>query len=201
MSEWKNYGETTFTDFGSIGETQPVDASDMGGLGGIGETMPEGFAGNFDMEKTEPDAGSDSGWTSTTGDFNVKTVPVFKGFENAAGATIRPATGWLVCIEGKTKGQDYRLYDGYTYIGRGSEHNQVVIPDPKISSVPSARILYDNETRSFHINECDGATNPVYLNGKLFDHRVELAAYDIIKLGDTKLMFVPLCTPKFSWEE
>ena len=41
----------------------------------------------------------------------------------------------------------------------------------------------------------------VYLNGELFDGRVELHAYDIIKLGNTRLLFVPLCTEKFAWEE
>ncbi|MGN0746490.1 MAG: FHA domain-containing protein [Aristaeellaceae bacterium] len=195
MSEWKNYGETTFTDFGSVGETQPVDAFDGGSMGGLDRTMPDGgFDQGYDGGATEAIDHTD--WTDES-----KTQPVIADFVDNRGMTIRPTTGWLVCIEGATKGQDYRLFNGYNYIGRSAELNQVVIPDRKVSSKPSARILYDNESRLFYINECDGATNPVYLNGKLFDHRVELQPYDVIKLGDTKLLFVPLCTAKFSWEE
>ena len=194
--EWKNYGETTFADFGTVGETQPVDA----GSGSFTDfsTVPEGYNGG---EKTEPATPGwqpdNAGWMDDT---TQKTMPVTEGILNKEGMMVHPTTGWLVCIEGATKGQDYRLRSGYNYLGRGKD-NQVAIPDMKISSKASARILYDNETRSFHINECDGASNPVYLNGKLFDHRVELQPYDVIKLGDTKLMFVPLCTEKFSWEE
>lgn len=204
MSEWKNYGETTFTDFGSVGETQPVDAFDGGNMGGMDKTMPDGgFNPGFEPGPTEPIGPTD--WAPTPGQDDwpgeSKTQPVIADFVDNRGMTIRPTTGWLVCIEGATKGQDYRLFNGYNYIGRSAELNQVVIPDRKVSSKPSARILYDNESRLFYINECDGATNPVYLNGKLFDHRVELQPYDVIKLGDTKLLFVPLCTAKFSWEE
>ena len=120
---------------------------------------------------------------------------------NGSGQSVRPATGWLVCIEGPTKGVDYRLYSGYTYIGRDAAKNQVAIPDQHISSEPSARILYDVPSRKFFINETNGARNPVYLNGNLFDGRVELKAYDMIKLGNTSLLFVPLCTEKFAWED
>ena len=101
----------------------------------------------------------------------------------------------------RAKGTDYRLYEGYSYIGRDPAKNQVAIPDDHISSVPSARILYDTGSRKFFINECNGARNPVYLNGDLFDGRVELKPYDMIKMGNTRLLFVPLCTEKFAWEE
>ena len=74
-------------------------------------------------------------------------------------------------------------------------------PDDHLSSVASARILYDTGSRRFFINECNGARNPVYLNDQLFDGRVELKPYDMIRLGNTRLLFVPLCTDKFAWEE
>lgn len=201
MSEWKNYGETTFTDFGSVGETQPVDSFDGGSMGGMDKTMPDnGFTPGYDGGATEPvvknDWDSGAGWPE-----DPHTQPDIPDIVDSRGQSIRPTTGWLVCIEGPTKGQDYRLYNRYNYIGRAADRNQVAIPDRKISAVPSARILYDPLTHLFYINECDGATNPVYLNGKLFDGRVVLQPYDVIKLGDTKLLFVPLCTDKFSWEE
>ena len=198
MAEWKKYDETTFTDFGSVGETMPAEDGEIS----YDKTMPEGgFGGmnNSPFEATIPD--SESTAEESLNSWNNETVFDNMGVINNAGETVRPATGWLVCVDGETKGTDYRLYQGYTYIGRDPAQNQVAIPDQHISSVPSARILYDTGSRKFYINECNGARNPVYLNDALFDGRVELHAYDMIKLGNTRLLFVPLCTEKFAWEE
>ena len=119
----------------------------------------------------------------------------------ATGEKFRPNVGWLICIDGVVKGKDFRLYHGYNYIGRDSRQNQVVIPDDTISAVPSARILYDNESHEFYIKECDGTKNFTYLNGKRVDGSTKLEPYNIIKLGNTKLLFIPLCTEKFAWGE
>ena len=32
MAEWKKYDETTFTDFGSVGETMPAEGGEAGGF-------------------------------------------------------------------------------------------------------------------------------------------------------------------------
>jgi len=204
MAEWKKYDETEFTDFGSVGETMPALDGDFGGLNAFGNgdtTLPADGTdlGEFGSEiGTIPDIPSGvptDGWTEQ----GIETTFDDPMVKNEAGQTVRPLTGWLVCIEGVTRGVDYRIYSGYSYIGRDPSQNQVAIPDPRISSVPSARILYDLTTRKFYINESNGARNPVYLNDELFDGRVELKPYDIIKLGTTKLLFVPLCTEKFAW--
>lgn len=196
MGDWKKYDETTFTDFGSVGETLPVDDGGMS----YDKTLPmEGE--NIDSSPFAETIPDDSATGEKLDSWGEETVFDNMGVINDAGETVRPATGWLVCIEGKTKGIDYRIYQGYTYIGRDPSQNQIAIPDDHISSVPSARILYDMGSRKFYMNECNGARNPVYLNNELFDGRVELHAYDIIKLGNTRLLFVPLCTEKFAWEE
>ncbi len=204
MAEWKNYDETSFNDFGSVGETMPAEGSDFGS--GFGETMPAdgaGFGNPYDRSTVPEVSGAAGAAPQGTDGWGAAEETKFEwpGIEKTNGATVRPATGWLVCVEGKAKGEDYRLYMGYSYIGRDPAKNQVAIPDDHISSVPSARILYDTESRKFYLNECDGARNPVYLNDKLFDGRVELQPYDMLKLGNTKLLFVPLCTEKFAWEE
>ena len=200
MSEWKKYDETTFTDFGSVGETMPAEGGGMS----VDSTIPADGTAGFDaspFEETiaEGSEAQDSGLESWGA--SQETVFDNMGVVNDAGETVRPATGWLVCINGATRGIDYRIYQGYTYIGRDPSQNQIAIPDDHVSSVPSARILYEETSRKFYINETNGARNPVYLNDQLFDGRVELHAYDIIKLGNTRLLFVPLCTEKFAWEE
>ncbi len=201
MSEWKKYDETTFTDFGSVGETLPVEGAGIS----YDKTMPadgSGAPAGMDLssfDKTIPDEPEPTG--EGLDSWNNETVFANMGIVNENGETVRPATGWLVCIQGATKGTDYRIYQGYTYIGRDPAQNQVAIPDDHVSSVPSVRILYEEESRKFYINETNGARNPVYLNDKLFDGRVQLQPYDIIRLGNTRLLFVPLCTDKFAWEE
>lgn len=202
MSEWKKYDETTFTDFGSVGETMPAEGGS--GMGGIDSTIPADGMGGFDASpfgETIAENPADTGEGLESWGSNQETVFDNMGVVNDVGETVRPATGWLVCIDGATRGTDYRIYQGYTYIGRDPAQNQIAIPDDHVSSVPSARILYETGSRKFYINETNGARNPVYLNGELFDGRVQLNAYDIIKLGNTRLLFVPLCTEKFAWEE
>jgi len=39
----------------------------------------------------------------------------------------------------------------------------------------------------------------MHLNDEEVDVPVELKPHDIIELGQTKLMFVPLCGEKFQW--
>lgn len=38
-----------------------------------------------------------------------------------------------------------------------------------------------------------------YVNDKLVLNPIELKAMDQLSIGDTKLMFVPLCSEKFHW--
>lgn len=40
----------------------------------------------------------------------------------------------------------------------------------------------------------------VRVKGKLVTIPVEVHSYDIIKIGTTKLMFVPLCGERFNWD-
>lgn len=189
MAEWQTYGETSFTDFGSVGETRPAD----GGMDDVGATRPDGFDNNSSAA-TIPD---DPIWDR----IDTKTKPIIDPpWPNPDDEKIRPTTGWLVCIEGVTKGKDYRLYDGYTYIGRGA-NNDISIPDDRISTEACARILYDSKSRAFFINEGNRPKNPMRVNDDLLFGAKELAPYDVITLGLTKLIFVPLCTEKFTWEE
>ena len=208
MAEWKKYDETTFTDFGSVGETMP--AEDAGFAGGFDATMPAdgglagGSFGASPFEKTIPEdfTGTDNGAAFSNDPWGMETVPDNVSFTNPEGESVRPATGWLVCIDGKTKGTDYRIYDGYSYIGRDPAQNQVAIPDEYLSGAPSARILYEKESRKFYLTEVSGARNPMYLNDQVFlSGNTELKPYDIIRIGHTRLLFVPLCTEKFAWEE
>ena len=58
-------------------------------------------------------------------------------------------------------------------------------------------MAYDPETNTFHL--IPGDSNTVYLNDRPSYIPERLAPYDVIRMGQTKLVFVPLCGDRFSW--
>lgn len=108
---------------------------------------------------------------------------------------IPPVVGWLVCIEGESKGRDYRLHHEYNSIGR--EKGDIVIEgDNSISRENQARILYSRN--KFFFSHYEGKTSED-INGEIVLTPRELHSYDIISIGSTKLMFVAFCGEKFEW--
>ena len=81
--------------------------------------------------------------------------PVAAGSEEST--TFDPVVGWLVCIEGATKGTDYRIHSQNNYIGRSARMDISIPEDSHISAENSAIIAYDNEDRRFR---------PQYRSGK-----------------------------------
>lgn len=108
--------------------------------------------------------------------------------------------GWLVSVKGACVGQDFRLHSGWNYVGRGSGVD-VRIPDSKVSMGGIIRIGFVSDERMFYVVPCENARNIAKRNGKSILSLQELEAYDRIIVGDTELVFVPLCSEKFTWEE
>lgn len=126
------------------------------------------------------------------------TPPTFLSEENAT--TFDPVVGWLVCIEGATKGNDYRIHSQNNYIGRSARMDISIPEDSHISAENSAIIAYDNEDRTFYFGPCSGR-NIVRVNGKPALSVEKIEAYDVLTIGTTKLLFVPLCGDRFDWNE
>ncbi len=114
--------------------------------------------------------------------------------------TIRPVVGWLVCTKGACKGKDFRLHSDRNYIGRG-ENLDIVIPDPKVSREASIQIAYDPYSRCFFVASCTGARQNSYYNNRLLLGDRELKTGDTLRLGDTELLFIPLCGENFAWDD
>ena len=114
------------------------------------------------------------------------------------GKTVAQTVGWLVCIKGESKGVDYHLHSGFNYIGRSAEVD-ISIKDPQVSG-KMVSVAYDNEMKAFTLMRCEGIANIPRCNGAPVYTPIELKIYDVITLGKTQLMFVPLCGEKFSWE-
>lgn len=111
-----------------------------------------------------------------------------------------PVTGWLVCIEGPAKGRDYRIMAEKNFIGRAEDMHIQIIGDNTISRRNHAVVVYDPKKRNTILLPGD-SSGLTYLNNEAVYQPAELSAYDIIEIGKSKLLFMPLCGEHFEWEE
>jgi len=113
---------------------------------------------------------------------------------------INPVVGWLVCVEGKNRGRDYRIRAENNFIGRSQRMHVCIENDESVSRDKHAVISYNPRKNSFKISP-GGSSGLVFLNDEDIDSPAELKPYDMIQLGDTRLMFVPFCGDKFQWDQ
>jgi hypothetical protein len=72
--------------------------------------------------------------------------------------------------------------------------------DDTVSRENHAFLVFEPRKRSFSIRPGDGR-GLVYLNGDEVVHAADIKAHDRIELGETQLMFVPLCGESFNWDQ
>lgn len=120
--------------------------------------------------------------------------------ENSVPEEIRPVTGWLVCVEGASKGKDYAIHAEYNYIGRSTAMDICIQGDQTISRENHAIIAYDTQERMFYFAPSGGGSI-VRVNGKAVLSNVELQAYDRLTIGKSEFLFLPFCGEKFEWTE
>ena len=144
----------------------------------IGQTvMPEAIRRRMEQEKDN----------RTVGEFKRKL-----GYE--------PVVGWLVCVEGPEVGKDYRLFGRINSIGRAEGNDVVLAQEHTVSQKNHVRLAYDAKHNNFQLIPGEG-TNVTYLNDEPLYVPQKLNAYDVLEMGATKLIFVPLCSERFRWPE
>jgi hypothetical protein len=115
----------------------------------------------------------------------------------------QPVTGWLVAVTGPGKGRARAVYEGTNPAGRDpSQQIPLDFGDTEISREKHFFVTYEPKKRSFHISVGE-KRNLVYVNGEvvLSGTSATLSEGSEIEVGKTKLRFVPLCGPGFSWDE
>lgn len=123
-----------------------------------------------------------------------KTVAIFQKKYN-----VSPIVGWLVCIDGEEKGKDFHLWAKINTIGRSESMDVCLKGDPTISKENHARLAYDPKHNNFRLIPGTSSNN-IYLNDEPIYVPTKIEAYDVIEIGEVKLIFIPLCGEKFSWE-
>lgn len=176
---------------------QPAGGTGWGGVPvtGGGKTAPIGYQGGGGQAVTEDSVTRPPRSQERRVDEDQKTMGKLK-----RELGIDPVVGWLVCIEGKDKGKDYRLLGRVNSIGRSEKMDICIKGDNTISKENHARLAYASKTNRFTLNPADGS-NVFYLNGEEVYGPKVLSPYDVIDFGETVLVFVPLCSPRFTWEE
>ncbi|MAM71483.1 MAG: hypothetical protein CMP91_10110 [Gammaproteobacteria bacterium] len=112
-----------------------------------------------------------------------------------------PVVGWLVVIDGPGKGNYLKLGNGQNSIGRGpTERVKLDFGDEQISRANHAILTFDPRGLSFYIQQGSG-TNLAYLNNSPVLAPAQLSPGSRITLGETTLLFVPLCGENFTWDE
>ena len=184
---------------GRMGGYAPMDKP-------IANTAPAGGMGNFPHTESPQAAAAAapsvtapaSSWSVPSGGVNPFGSPTVIG-SDTSDSRVDPVVGWLVCIEGPLRGTAWNLHAGYNYIGRetGDIHVQ---GDSQISREKHATVAYYDKNRTYYVGPAEGR-NIIELNGEPVFSSTQLRSRDIIKIGTTKLMFVPLCGEEFTWDQ
>ncbi len=113
-----------------------------------------------------------------------------------------PVVGWLVVVGGPGLGAYRPIYEGNNTVGRAANQRIAIdFGDDAISSEEQAYIRYDGGERSFLFVPNLAKTNVVAINDKRPTAAVPLQAMDLITMGRTQLVFVPLCGQDFDWAD
>ena len=126
---------------------------------------------------------------------------VFAGKAATGAGPVRFPVGWLVITQGEGFGHSFSILSGVSKIGRGDDQAvQLDFGDTAISRDNHAAIAYDEELNQFFLGH-GGKSNVVRLNGTPVLSTEELFDGDEIRIGETTLKFIALCSEEFTWAE
>lgn len=111
-----------------------------------------------------------------------------------------PVVGWLTCIEGDHYGESFPLKSGRNFIGRNANMDVVLAGDMSVSRERHAIVIYEPKAKCF-IAQAGDARELFYLNDNVVLNNEMMKNYDILSIGNEKLIFVALCGPQFCWED
>lgn len=132
---------------------------------------------------------------SNSNDDDEKTVSILQG-----GKPGEPVVGWLVCIGGVNFGKSYELRKGKNFIGRSRTMDVVLEGDTSVSRDKHAIVLFEPKKRQF-IAQAGESRELFYVNDDVVLTPLLIKHSDVLTIGDTKLMLIPLCGENFCWED
>lgn len=150
------------------------------------------------LTASQPVVSQSANVTAPTVSDDDRTLPVTADMLDGMAEKPAPVVGWLVCTDGVNKGTDYRLHQGRNFVGRSPEMDVCILGDNTVSRSSHAIVVYDPRS-NVYLAQPGSSKELFYVNDKLVLNPVELKTMDLLNIGDTKLMFVPLCGEQFHW--
>lgn len=106
--------------------------------------------------------------------------------------------GWLVCLDGSARGRDFAIRSGRNTVGY-DRINDICLPRPgNVAFGSQAILIYDEPNRRF-VLQTRSSDSKISVNALPLVTPTELAAYDRITIDGAELLFIPLCSDRFSW--
>jgi hypothetical protein len=126
-----------------------------------------------------------------------RTVAVPKG--DVAGAQPkRYVVGWLIGLDGATRGESFPVRIGRNVLGR-DRRSDIIVSDDQASS-HHADLVFRPEERRFILMD-HNSTNGTYVNEVEIEPRRDLIGKDVIRIGAQKFLFMPLIQDGFYWDD
>jgi pSer/pThr/pTyr-binding forkhead associated (FHA) protein len=101
-----------------------------------------------------------------------------------------PLVGWLVALNGKHKGTDFRLREGKTAIGSDAGKSDITLEDDFISGQHATlKVAKDGDQRVFILTDLDSANGTFLNDSPERIAREEIVDNDTLTFGQTKMKF------------
>lgn len=110
----------------------------------------------------------------------------------------RYVVGWLVGLNGPTRGEAFPVRMGRNVIGRDRK-SDIVVNDDQASS-HHADLVFRPEERRFILMD-HNSTNGTYVNETEIEPRRDLTEKDVVRIGGHRFLFSPLCHDGFHWDD
>lgn len=108
------------------------------------------------------------------------------------------ARAFLVGIDGPMTGASYVFQESRAIIGRQKNYEIALFRDNSVSRSPHAILTYNKDALRYAVAPGD-ADKKVSVNGAFISEETELKLYDVIGVGQSRLLFIPVCSEKFAW--
>ncbi len=106
--------------------------------------------------------------------------------------------GWLIGLNGSTRGESYPVRMGRNVLGR-DRRSDILVNDDQASS-HHADLVFRPEERRFILMD-HNSTNGTYVNEEEIEPRRDLMGRDVIRIGLQKFLFLPLIQDGFYWDD
>lgn len=117
---------------------------------------------------------------------------------NKVNRSYTPVCGWLVGISGEKYGYSFELLASDNSIGSGKSNDIIISDDSYLCEKNHAIIIFDTSQNLFYVNimNSEGA---VYINNTEVKENMYIDYMDVLQLGGSSYMLVPLCRDGFTW--